>query len=147
MRGFASAALMGVLLALYIALVGVRAVAFLGSGRPVGVAIGVALAVVAVLGAVALVLEFRFGRRGTRLVRRLEAEGGLPSDDLPKRPSGRVDRAAADAVFDRYRNETLADPDEWRAWLRLGLAYDASGDRRRARAAVRRAISLASSRS
>jgi cytochrome c-type biogenesis protein CcmH/NrfG len=93
------------------------------------------------------VLEFRFGRRSTRLVRRLAAEGGLPSDDLPRRPSGRVDRAAADAVFDRYRDETLADPDEWRAWLRLGLAYDASGDRRRARAAVRRAISLSSSRS
>lgn len=144
MRGFASAALMGVLLALYVALVGVRAVAFLASGRPVGVALGVALTVIAVLGVVALVLEFRFGVRGTRLVRRLEAEGGLPFDDLPRRPSGRVDRAAADAVFDRYREETLADPDEWRAWLRLALAYDASGDRRRARAAVRRAISLSS---
>ena len=32
---------------------------------------------------------------------------------------------------------------DWRAWLRLGLVYDASGDRRRARAAVRRAIALA----
>lgn len=144
MRGFASAALMGVLLALYVALVGVRAVAFLASGRPVGVAIGAALAVVAVLGVVALVLEFRFGWRSTRLVRRLAAEGGLPSDELPRRPSGRVDRSAADAVFGRYRDETLATPDEWRAWLRLGLAYDASGDRRRARAAVRRAISLSS---
>jgi hypothetical protein len=106
------------------------------------VAIGAALTVIAVLGAAALVLEFRFGLRSTRLVRRLEAEGGLPSEDLPRRPSGRVDRAAAAAVFDRYRDETLAEPDEWRAWLRLGLAYDASGDRRRARAAVRRAISL-----
>jgi hypothetical protein len=142
MRGFASAALMGVLLALYVALVGVRAVAFVASGSAVGVAIGVALAVVAVIGAGALVLEFRFGWRSTRLVRRLEAEGGLPPDELPRRPSGRVDRAAATAVFDRYRDETLADPDGWRTWLRLGLAYDASGDRRRARAAVRRAISL-----
>lgn len=144
MRGFASAALMGVLLALYVALVGVRAVAFLGSGSPVGVGIGVALVVVAVLGLAALALEFRFGLLGTRLVRRLEAEGGLPSDDLPRRPSGRVDRTAADAAFARYRDETLAQPEEWRAWLRLGLAYDASGDRRRARAAVRRAISLSS---
>jgi hypothetical protein len=143
-RGFASAALMGVLLALYVALVGVRAVAFVGSGSAVGIAIGVALAVIAVLGAAALVLEFRFGWRSSRLVRRLEAEGGLPSDDLPRRPSGRVDRAAATDVFDRYRDETLAAPDEWRSWLRLGLAYDASGDRRRARAAVRRAISLSS---
>lgn len=147
MRGFASAALMGLLLALYVALLGVRAVAFLASGEAVGVAIGLALAVVALLGLAALVLEFRFGWRSTRLVRRLEAEGGLPADDLPRRPSGRVDRSAADAVFGRYRDETLAEPQEWRAWLRLGLAYDASGDRRRARAAVRRAISLASARS
>ena len=35
-----------------------------------------------------------------------------------------------------------ASPDDWRAWYRLGLAYDASGDRRRAREAVRRAITL-----
>jgi hypothetical protein len=146
MRRFASAALMAVLLALYVSLVGVRAVAFMASGSPVGIGIGVALAVLALLGAAALVLELRFGWRSTRLVRRLEAEGGLPADDLPRRPSGRVDRAAATDVFDRYRDETLAQPDEWRTWLRLGLAYDASGDRRRARAAVRRAISLSSGR-
>jgi len=35
-----------------------------------------------------------------------------------------------------------AHPDDWRAWYRLGLAYDASGDRRRARGAVRQAIQL-----
>jgi Flp pilus assembly protein TadD len=34
------------------------------------------------------------------------------------------------------------DPASWRAWFRLGLAYDASGDRRRARGAIRRAIAL-----
>jgi hypothetical protein len=146
MQRFASAALMAVLLALYVSLVGVRAAAFLASGSPVGIGIGVALAVLAVLGAAALVLELRFGWRSTRLVRRLEAEGGLPADDLPRRPSGRVDRAAATDAFHRYRDETLAQPDEWRTWLRLGLAYDASGDRRRARAAVRRAISLSSGR-
>jgi hypothetical protein len=134
---------MGLLLALYLALVAARAVAFLASGSPVGIGIGLALAVLALLGVFALVREFLFGLRSTRLVRRLAAEGGLPGDDLPRRPSGRVDRAAADRVFGTYRDETLAHPDEWRAWLRLGLAYDASGDRRRARAAVRRAIALA----
>ena len=35
-----------------------------------------------------------------------------------------------------------AAPEDWRAWFRLGLAYDASGDRRRARKAIIRAISL-----
>jgi hypothetical protein len=142
-RAFAPAGLMGVLLALYLALVAERAVAFLGSGSAVGIAIGVALAVLAGLGVFALVRELLFGLRSTRLVRRLAAEGGLPADELPRRASGRVDRAAADRVFGTYRDEAIAHPDEWRAWLRLGLAYDASGDRRRARAAVRRAIGLA----
>jgi Flp pilus assembly protein TadD len=50
---------------------------------------------------------------------------------------------AADAAFQGYADAVERDPEEWRAWLRLGLAYDASGDRRRARAAVRRAIALA----
>lgn len=140
MRGAAGALLMAVLLALYLVLVVVRAVQFLGTGSPIGVAIGVALLVLPLIGAYLLVQELLFGVRSARLVRRLEAEGGIPSDDLPRRPSGRVDRAAADAVFDRYRVEATAAPDDWRVWLRLGIAYDSSGDRRRARGAVRRAI-------
>ena len=68
--------------------------------------------------------------------------GGLPVDDLPRRPSGRVDRSAAEEWFDRAREETEASPDSWRAWFRLALAYDAAGDRTRARAAARHAIEL-----
>jgi hypothetical protein len=134
---------MAALLALYIVLVAVRAVAFLGTGQPIGVGIGIALLVLPVLGAWALVRELLFGVRSTRLVRTLAAEGGLPADDLPRRPSGRVDRTAAEAVFDGYAEAVQRDEGDWRAWLRLGLVYDASGDRRRARAAVRRAIALA----
>lgn len=146
MRGLPAAALMGALLLLYIVVLGVRAVAFLASGTGVGIGIGLALVLIALLGAWALVLEFAFGLRSTRLVRRLRQEGALPGDDLPRRPSGRVDRAAAVAAFGRYRDEATADPEDWRAWLRLGLAYEASGDRRRARAAVRRAIRLSAAR-
>jgi Flp pilus assembly protein TadD len=51
-------------------------------------------------------------------------------------------RAAADEQFPRYQAEVTAAPESWRAWFRLGLAYDASGDRRRARHAIRTAISL-----
>jgi hypothetical protein len=94
------------------------------------------------LGAWALVRELRFGVRSARLVRELDEEGGLPTDELPRRPSGRVDRAAAEAVFDGYADAAERDPGDWRAWLRLGMIYDAAGDRRRARAAVRRAITL-----
>lgn len=140
---FWPAALMAALLLLYIVVVGQRAVAFMATGQPIGIGIGVALVVVALIGALLLVLEFRFGIRITRLGRRLEREGGTPQDVVPLMPSGRPDRAAADEVFPRYKAAVEADPDDWRAWFRLGVVYDAAGDRKRARAAMRTALATA----
>jgi hypothetical protein len=140
---FWGAALMALLLALYIVLVGQRAVAFIATGLPIGIAIGVALAVFAVIGALLLVLEFRFGLRITRLGARLEREHGTPADVVPLRPSGRPDRAAADELFPQYKAAVEATPDDWRAWFRLGVVYDAAGDRKRARAAMRTALAHA----
>jgi Flp pilus assembly protein TadD len=34
------------------------------------------------------------------------------------------------------------EPQSWALWMRLGMAYDACGDRRRARWAIRRAITI-----
>jgi hypothetical protein len=132
--------LMTVLLVVYIVLVGQRAVAFIATGLPVGIGIGVALVVVALVGALLLVLELRFGLRITRLGARLERDGGAPTDVVPVRPSGRPDRGAADELFPRYRAAVEAAPDDWRAWYRLGVVYDAAGDRKRARAAMRTAL-------
>ncbi|MCA5922467.1 tetratricopeptide repeat protein [Curtobacterium oceanosedimentum] len=137
---------MTALLALYIVLVGQRAVAFIATGVPVGIGIGVALFVVAAIGALLLVLEFRFGIRITRLGSRLEAEGGAPSDVVPVRASGRPTRDAADELFPRYREAVEQDPADWRAWYRLGVVYDAAGDRKRARAAMRTALARAADR-
>jgi hypothetical protein len=132
--------LMTVLLVVYIVLVGQRAVAFIATGLPVGIGIGVALVVVALVGALLLVLELRFGLRITRLGARLERDGDAPADVVPVRPSGRPDRGAADDLFPRYRAAVEAAPDDWRAWYRLGVVYDAAGDRKRARAAMRTAL-------
>ncbi|WP_317228845.1 hypothetical protein [Clavibacter sp. MX14-G9D] len=134
--------LMAVLMVLYLAVLGQRAVLLVISGEPVGVALGLGLVILPVLGVWALVRELLFGTRSARLVRILDEEGGLPEDDLPTRASGRPIREAADATFPRYQAEVEQDPDSWRAWFRLGLAYDASGDRRRARGAIRQAIAL-----
>lgn len=141
MSAKAGAILMAVLLAIYVALVGWRAVQFIGTGEPVAVAMGVALIVLPVVATWALWREIVFGVRSQSLVRRLDAEGGLDLG-LPLLPSGRPERAAADAAFPAFQAAAEAEPDSWRAWLRLGLAYDAAGDRRRARNAVRRAITL-----
>ncbi len=138
----AGVVVMSVLLALYLALAGWRAVALLASGEALATVFGVALLVLPLIGAWGLVVELRFGLRSARLGRILGEEGGLPAVPVEAQPSGRVDREAADAEFPRFAAEAEAAPDDWRAWFRLGLAYDASGDRRRARRAVRHAIAL-----
>jgi Flp pilus assembly protein TadD len=46
----------------------------------------------------------------------------------------------ADAVFVQYQEEAEAVPADWRGWFRLGAAYAAAGDRKRARASMRVAI-------
>lgn len=135
-------AVMAAVLALYVVLVGQRAVLLLVSGDGIGITLGVALIVLPLLATWAVGRELWFGWRADVLGRRLEGEDALPTEDVAVRPSGRVVRADGDAVFPQYRADAEANPDDWRAWYRLGLAYDAAGDRRRAREAVRRAIRL-----
>lgn len=142
MRGRIAVIVMAVLLALYLVLVGQRAVLFVLTGEPIAIGIGMALVVLPVVGAWALVREIRFGAAAERLGRVLEAEGGLPEEEFPARQSGRLDRDAVDAAFPAFRTAVEAAPTDWRAWYRLGLAYDGAGDRRRARAAIREAIRL-----
>lgn len=130
------------LLLLYIVMTFRQSLLMLTSGEPVNVAMGVALVLLPALGAALVARELLFGAQAERLLHRMREAGELPEDDLPRLPSGRVERAAADADFPRWKRAVEAAPGDWRAWYRLALAYDASGDRRRARAAVRRAIVL-----
>jgi cytochrome c-type biogenesis protein CcmH/NrfG len=142
MRTKVTVAVLVVVLAFYAVLIGAKGVALLASGSWVGVLLGIAILLVPLIGVWLVWRELQFGRRSAQLAGVLDAEGGLPVDDLPRRPSGRVDRTAADALFEARRAEAEADPDDWRSWYRLGVAYDDAGDRSRARAAVRRAIAL-----
>jgi hypothetical protein len=128
--------------AFYAVLIGVKGVGLLASGSLVGQVLGVALLVLPLLGLLLVWREIEFGRRTAVLARQLDAEGGLPVDDLPRRASGRVDRVAADQQFRSMRTQAEARPDDWRVWFRLALAYDTAGDRTRARAAARHALSL-----
>lgn len=141
-RALVGTIVMSALLVLYLVLTAQLAVRLIATGDGIAVTMGVALFVIPVVGAWALVRELIFGFQSQRLIRALDAEGGLPVDDLPHRPSGRPVREAADAEFPRYAQAVERAPDDWRARLRLGLAYDSSGDRRRARAEVRHAIRL-----
>ncbi|MFP7760083.1 hypothetical protein [Marisediminicola sp. LYQ134] len=133
---------MTALLGLYLVVVAQLAVRLLIVDEPVSRGIGVALLVLPLLGAWALVAEILFGIRSQRLGSLVDAEGDIPAADVPRRPSGRPVRSAAEAEFPRYKAAVEAAPDDWMTWFRLGLSYDACGDRRRARGAIRRAIAV-----
>ncbi|MGW7679908.1 hypothetical protein ACWGID_04160 [Kribbella sp. NPDC054772] len=124
----------------YAGLIGWRGVLLIRVGTPVPVVLGLAVLVIPLVGAYLVWREIQFGRQTEVLARELEAAGGLPVDDLPRRPSGQVERAAADEAFGRYRAEAEASPVDWRVWFRLSTAYDAAGDRKRARETMRKAI-------
>lgn len=145
MRTRIAVVIMAALLALYLVFAVRYGFILIGVGQPVAIASGVALLILPVVGAWAMVSEILFAVRADRLAKCLEEEGGMPREPVPVSASGRVDRAAADALFPSYRAAVDATPESWRAWFRLALAYDASGDRRRARWATRTAIKLARS--
>jgi cytochrome c-type biogenesis protein CcmH/NrfG len=129
----------------YIVLLGRSAVLMIGSGRGVGVALGVALLILPAIGLWAMVATLRAGFAHQKLARLAAADGmELDVSALPRRPSGRIDRDAADALFDTVRAELDTDPHDWRRWYRLARAYDYAGDRGRAREAMKKAVELQS---
>jgi hypothetical protein len=116
------------------------AVRFISADEPIAKVIGVAALVVPLVGVWILVREVLFGARTQKMASILAAEGLLPEDHLPRTPSGRIVKAAADEDFVQYKEEAEANPASWKSWHRLALAYDAAGDRRRARESMRTAI-------
>ncbi len=143
MRVRFSVVLMAVVLVLYLALVGQRAIALVSTGVPIAIAMGSALVVLPGVGAWALGRELLFGVRAGRLVQTLADEGALPEFLEREHSPGRAGRTVANAAFATVRSGVESDPNSWRAWCCLGIAYNESGDRRRARQSIRRAIDLA----
>ncbi|MCI9887276.1 hypothetical protein JT358_02210 [Micrococcales bacterium 31B] len=130
------------LLALYAYVLGVLGFDLLRSGSAVGVVLGAALLLIPLFAVWATVREWLMGLHVDRMSQQLAAEGALPVDTLERTPGGRVVRASADAQFEQYQHAVEANPESWRDWFRLALAYDACGDRRRARASFRKAAAL-----
>ena len=128
--------------AVYLLFTAARSWVLIASGDPVPVLLGISVIVIPLIGAWVLYRELAFGIRTQQLGRELGAEGGLPRDDLPRTPSGRVERDAAAARFAEYEAEVQRTPGDWRAWYRLAIGYDDARDRKRARAAMREAIRL-----
>jgi len=122
-------------------LIGYRGVYLLGQSGWRFRLLGAAVLVLPLIGIWVVVAEVRFGLASQRLAERLAAEGeSTEPPALPRLPSGRPDRSAADALFDRQRLLVEAAPEDWRGWFRLAQIYDLAGDRRRGREALRTAI-------
>lgn len=141
-KGLAYAAAMTALLVLYVWLVGARAVVLLQTGKPAAIGIGAAALVVPAVTVWFAWNEWRQARAVAAMYAALEAEGGLIADDLPRSRAGRVDKDVAAAQFPEFARAVEAAPEDWRGWFHLGWAYDAAGDRRRARTALRKAAQL-----
>ncbi|MFI8292561.1 hypothetical protein ACIGBL_25815 [Streptomyces sp. NPDC085614] len=129
-------------LVLVFGVVAMEGVLLLLTGEPLAMGMGAIAFLLPWVGGWFLWKNTRFARRAQHLARELEAEGGLPVDELRRTAGGRIDRDSADEVFARRRAETEDSPDDWRCWFRLAVAYHDARDTPRARKAMQRAIAL-----
>ena len=119
-------------LAFYFGLIGYRGLDLINQPGWIERVLGGAVLVLPLIGIWVVLVELRFGRQAQKLA-------GDPGE-IARRPAGRVDRDAADLVFDHQRAAVKRDPGDWRGRYRLAEAYDIAGDRRRAREALRTAL-------
>lgn len=130
-------------LVFYFVLLGARGIDLVRSGNVAAIGLGIGVLLLPLVGVWIVYASLRAGLQHQHLSRRIHDEGlELDVTDLPRRPSGRLDRDAADALFEQVKQEWEADPDNWRNSYRLARAYDYAGDRGRARDTMRRAVAL-----
>lgn len=136
-------AFMCLAMVVYFVLLGRAGVLLVASGRPAAIGLGIAIFILPVVGLWALIATLRAGFAHQRLAR-IARERGMELDvsALPRRPSGRIERDAADELFAGVRAEVEADPEDWLRWYRLARAYDYAGDRGRARETMKKAVAL-----
>ncbi|MBX7432688.1 hypothetical protein JDV09_11315 [Mycobacterium sp. Y57] len=134
---------MCVALLVYFALLLRLASKLIGSGELAAIGLGAAILILPVIGVWVMVATLRAGLAHQRLARIVREDGlELNVADLPRMPSGRIERDAADALFHTVREELEADPNDWRRWYRLARAYDYAGDRGRARETMKKAVQM-----
>jgi hypothetical protein len=131
---------MAALVVLYVVLLGQQGYLFLMQDDPTGKVMGFFILVLPAFGIWGIFRELKFGLNIEKLAKTLEDENGWPSFEFSIKPSGRAVKSEALLEFEKFRVAAEADPENWRKWFALGLIYDACGDRKRARMAMRKAI-------
>lgn len=131
------------ILGFYFYVLGSRGVSLLRNGDAVSVGLGVGVLLLPIIGVWIVFATLKAGLDHQRLASRVHDEGlELDVSELPRMPSGRIDRDAADELFAQVKSEWEKDPDNWRNSYRLARAYDYAGDRSRARETMKRAVEL-----
>ncbi|SCX13445.1 hypothetical protein [Candidatus Aquiluna sp. UB-MaderosW2red] len=134
--------IMSLLTAAYMILLGSRGVVLIADPNWIAKAMGLLILVFPILGIWSLYMELRFGLAAQALVLRAR-KAGVPELMVELRPSGKAVKQSALIAFEGAKSIAEADPENWESWVRLSEGYDASGDRKRARSAMRHAILLA----
>ncbi|MDI9895097.1 MULTISPECIES: hypothetical protein [Nocardiaceae] len=134
---------MVLILGFYFFLLGQRGVTLIQNGGVASIALGIGVILLPIVGLWIVWATLKAGFDHQRLASRMREEGlELDVDDLPRMPSGRIERDAADELFQQIKAEWEKDPDNWRSSYRLARAYDYAGDRGRARETMKRAVEL-----
>lgn len=136
------AVVMSALVILYLALMGQQGYYFLIQDNWVPKSMGVFILILPIFGFWGIFRELRFGLAIERLGKQLEAEDGWPRFKFGFLPSGRANKNEALLEFPEYQEKVEKDQENWRSWFALGLIYDACGNRKLARKAMRKAIAL-----
>ncbi|MCJ0902782.1 hypothetical protein [Rhodococcus sp. ARC_M6] len=130
-------------LGVYFVLLGQRGITLIQQGGVVPIGLGIGVMILPFLGLWLVISTLRAGFTHQRLAQQIVDEGlAVDASSLPKLPSGRIERAAADELFAKVKVDWEADPDNWKQNFRLARAYDYAGDRSRARETMRRAVEL-----
>ncbi|MFC8180084.1 hypothetical protein ACFULT_14495 [Rhodococcus sp. NPDC057297] len=134
---------MVLILGFYFYLLGTRGISLVQTGGPVNIGLGIGVLILPIIGVWIVGATLKAGFDHQHLAQRVDDEGlELDVTDLPRMPSGRISREAADELFQTIKAEWEKDPDNWRNSYRLARAYDYAGDRGRARETMKRAVAL-----
>lgn len=136
-------AVMVLILGFYFYLLGTRGVSLIQTGGVVNIGLGIGVLLLPIIGVWIVGATLKAGFDHQHLAQRIREEDlELDVSDLPRMPSGRIARDAADEMFQKVKGEWEKDPDNWRNSYRLARAYDYAGDRGRARETMKRAVAL-----
>ena len=130
------------LLSIYLVVLSKWAFDMIAVGSLIGIVFGLLVFTFPALGAYAIYREIRFGLKAEAMGKELEANNEWPVFQLELRPSGRPTRESADENFKVFAKLATQNPDDWKSVFALSLAYDACGDRPRARKAMAEAMAL-----